>query len=240
MDDDEPYSPGGSDDNDMSLNTISSSFLAGSTSNSIPEFSKPIMATSSKLDQENQMQREMEEINRQIEAEKKQIALHLQTADIDEPYSPTNSVSPPINTNISDVVSTSSNSALANISIPANLADILKNIAASSNQVMPMNQYNPLPMDANMADSEYIPSITPSTTSMLGYTTVASNEYGFTTSMASVTNKMSSSEPSKLAQLTDEELLKLVPDEIELAPPTKRPKYDLRPPGIDDDDEIPL
>lgn len=131
MDDDEPYSPGGSDEDDLGLTTLPSTFLAG---------------TSTTSQNDSQIQREVEELNRQIEAEKKQIAMHLQSADtgdlsttshlapvwdtfghfgdaknIDEPYSPSNSVSPPINTNLSDVVS--------KISIPANLADILQNVS---------------------------------------------------------------------------------------------------------------
>lgn len=235
MDDDEPYSPGGSDDNDLTLNTISSSFLAGTSSNPAP-----IAPTSSKSDQENQIQREMEELQRQIEAEKQQIALHLQGV-VDEPYSPTNSVSPPITTNISDVVSTSSNSGipgLANISIPSNLADILKNInAASSHPGIPgIGQYNPAAIDTSI-DAEYVPTASAGTSSMLSYASATTTDYSFTTSVAGASGQ--ASEPSKLAQLTDEELLRLVPDEIELAPP-KRPKYELRPPGIDDDEEIPL
>lgn len=131
MDDDEPYSPGGSDEDDLGLTTLPSTFLA---------------SASTTTQNDSQIQREVEELNRQIEAEKKQIAMHLQSADtgdltstshlapvwetfgqfgdtknIDEPYSPSNSVSPPINTNLSDVVS--------KISIPANLADILQNVS---------------------------------------------------------------------------------------------------------------
>lgn len=129
MDDDEPYSPGGSDDDD-SMNSASLPFL--SSSGTGIDYTK-IASSAANLAADNAIQRKVEELNRQIEAEKKQIAMHLQAVDIDEPYSPTSSVSPPINANLSDVVS--------NISIPANLADILKNIptvpmasiAASSN-----------------------------------------------------------------------------------------------------------
>lgn len=143
----------------------------------------------SKFDQEK-----LDEINRQIEAEKKQIAMHLRTVDIDEPYSPTSSVSPPINTNLSDVVS--------NISIPANLADILKNVASfgSTASQMPMNQYSTM-MDTS--DTEYVP--VSSVGSSMSY---APGPAQLTQSIAAA------SQPSKLAQLTDEELLRLVPDEI--------------------------
>lgn len=114
MDEDEPYSPGGSDDDD-SLSSLP--FM--STSGAGADYTK---APSTSYAQDISIQRKFEELNRQIEAEKKQIAMHLQAVDIDEPYSPTSSVSPTINPNLSDVVS--------NISIPANLADILKNISS--------------------------------------------------------------------------------------------------------------
>lgn len=234
MDDDEPYSPGGSDEDDLGLTTLPSTFLAGA----------PMT-----LQNDSQIQREVEELNRQIEAEKKQIAMHLQSADtgdltttsqlapvwdtfghfgdtknIDEPYSPSNSVSPPINTNLSDVVS--------KISIPANLADILQNVSiynhlsnlatltikliikynsfkclqvasfgATSSTQMSVNQYTAASMDTG---DEYVPIATTSTTSMMSYGTPLQP-----------TSTIIPSEPSKLAQLTDEELLRLVPDEIE-------------------------
>lgn len=134
MDDDEPYSPGGSDEDDLILPKIAP----------VPSF---LSTTAAPQKSENQIQREVEELNRQIEAEKKQIAEitnneigdlsgggHLapvwdtfgrygETAadTIDEPYSPTSAVSPQINTNLSDVVS--------KISLPPNLADILQNVS---------------------------------------------------------------------------------------------------------------
>lgn len=116
LDDDEPYSPGGSDDDD-SMNSAALPFL--STSGTGIDYTK-ITSNAATFATDNAIQRKVEELNRQIAAEKKQIAMHLQAVDIDEPYSPTSSVSPPINANLSDVVS--------NISIPPNLADILKNI----------------------------------------------------------------------------------------------------------------
>lgn len=51
---------------------------------------------------------------------------------------------------------------------------------------------------------EYVPIATTSTTSMMSYGTTLQP-----------TSTVVPSEPSKLAQLTDEELLRLVPDEIE-------------------------
>lgn len=190
LDDDEPYSPGGSDEEDLSLNSIPTSYLSSTTANPIPDYVNPTVSVGALSSFDKQ---KLEELNRQIEAEKKEIAMHLQTADIDEPYSPSSSVSPPINTNLSDVVS--------NISIPANLADILKNVASfqSTNNQLPMNQYSASLMDTS--ETEYVPV---ATSSSLSY--------------APTTSQMShsvSSQPSKLAQLTDEELLRLVPDEID-------------------------
>lgn len=190
MDDDEPYSPGGSDEDDLTLNTIPTTYLAASnTINPITDYAKPLGSanTMSKFDQEK-----LDELNRQIEAEKKQIAMHLGTVDIDEPYSPTSSVSPPINPNLS------------NISIPANLADILKNVASfgsSSNQI-PLNQYGSI-MDTS--DTEYVPVSSGS----------SSISYAPAQLLPPPPLVTASSQPSKLAQLTDEELMRLVPDEID-------------------------
>lgn len=207
LDDDEPYSPGGSDDDDLSLNTIPTSYLTSSTVKPVPDYTKPdytkpdytkpaLAPAMSKFDQEK-----LEELNRQIELEKKQIA-NLQTVDIDEPYSPTSSVSPPINTNLSDVVS--------NISIPANLADILKNVAqfGPTSSQMPMNQYSTGGL-IDTSDNEYVPA--PSASSSMSY---APTPQLIPASIAAAA-AAAASQPSKLAQLTDEELLRLVPDEID-------------------------
>lgn len=199
LDDDEPYSPGGSDDDDLSLNTIPNSYLSSTststTTNPIPnlEYPKSLTMCGSILSSFDKQQ--LEELNRQIELEKKEIAMHLQTVDIDEPYSPTSSVSPPINPNLSDVVS--------NISIPANLADILKNCASfgsTSNQIPGMHYTNMM----DNSENEYVPSA-PVTTTI---------NYAPTPSQL-IQSMSASSQPSKLAQLTDEELLRLVPDEID-------------------------
>lgn len=178
----------------MAVATIPTSYMPSSTANPIPDYTKPpaVPSTMSKFDQEK-----LEELNRQIELEKKQIA-NL-AGDIDEPYSPTSSVSPPINTHLSDVVS--------NISIPADLADILKNVAsmpfsATQNQLqMPMTQYGTATSIMDTSD-EYVPA--PSASSSITYAPTTSQ-----------LNQPMESQPSKLAQLTDEELLRLVPDEID-------------------------
>lgn len=70
---------------------------------------------------------------------------------------------------------------------------------------MQANQYITTPMDVS---DEYVPIATASTSAIISYgSAVPMNIQSTSTSVAS--------EPSKLAQLTDEELLRLVPDEIE-------------------------
>lgn len=200
----------------------------------------------------DKIKREMEEVNRQIEAEKMEIAL-LHTADIDEPYSPSNSVSPPMPINV-DQQNSNNISALHSISIPANLADILKSIKSTPTT-------STLP---SLASSTYDPNkmlvgssalVTPSYTTISGH---ISNDYvnpltapsyadllGASTSDYTTASSISKNEPSKLAQLTDEELLRLVPDDSLIdfdavaPPPSKKSKYDMEPgpPGIADDEE---
>lgn len=163
--------------------------MSSTSTNPIPDYAKSIGGGAALSNFDKQ---QLEELNRQIEAEKKQIAMHLQTADIDEPYSPS-SVSPPMGgANISDVVS--------NISIPDNLADILKNVASfgSAPTQLSMNQYGASLMDTS--DTEYVP--VPPASSSISYAPAPAHPVAV------------SSQPSKLAQLTDEELLRLVPDEI--------------------------
>lgn len=247
-DGDEPYSPGDSDDDDQ--NAIHKGVTATTTTKDTPLLtttSNPVKLTQDKI------QREMEELNRQIEAEKMEIAL-LHTAEIDEPYSPTNSVSPPIT--LADVssmpasASASSNSnipTLANISIPANLVDILKSISSVSSSTIEanqmsgtsavvMNQYTTTGSIACTSETEYVPLVASSssaTTTTIYDPSIGGNDYA---------TKSSNEGPSKLAQLTDEELLRLVPDDSLIAlPPSKRPKYDDEeplPPGIDSNEFI--
>lgn len=111
MEEDEPYSPGGSDEDSLS----SLPFMP--VANKVADYT-PTPTTNMNFAQDIAMQRKVAEVNRQIEAERQQIlAMHLQNAvEIDEPYSPTSSVSPPINADLSG------------ISLPPNLADILKTI----------------------------------------------------------------------------------------------------------------
>lgn len=194
----------------------------------------------------------MEELNRQIEAEKMEIAL-LHTGDIDEPYSPSNSVSPPMPINV-DQQNTNNISALHSISIPANLADILKSIKStptpSTMQSLASSTYDP---NAMLVGSSGL--LTPNYTTISGH---LSNDYvnpltvpsyadllGASTSDYNTSSIIHNNEPSKLAQLTDEELLRLVPDDslidfdVVAPPSSKKSKYEMQPapPGIADDEE---
>lgn len=171
--------------------------------------------------EQDEIQRKMDELNRQIEAQKMEIAgmLDPEVATVDEPYSPTSSMS---TNNKPAAIPT-----LANISIPSNLQEILNSIKQVSSLPMPdqiMNsaksattatlaidddeEYTPTHMDSEYNPSaDYIPMKT-------------SNLKHFPMSSYDTTMQSTSKEPSKLAQLTEEELLSMVPDDIELPPVT--------------------
>lgn len=185
----------------------------------------------------------MDELNRQIEAQKMEIAmLDSDAVTVDEPYSPTSSMS----TNKTPATIP----ALANISIPSNLQEILNTIKQKSSFTDPTNttsksaiatiddeEYTPTPMDTEYSPSaDYIPMKT-------------SNLKHFQSTPINHTMQSTSKEPSKLAQLTEEELLSMVPDDIELPPVTsfkKQPNdvllrmsnydiYEPPPPGEEDE-----
>ncbi len=196
--------------------------------------------------EQDEIQRKMDELNRQIEAQKMEIAGMLDTnvASVDEPYSPTSSMS----TNAKPATIP----ALANISIPSNLQEILNSIkqvsadqantskSATTSVLNDDEEYNPIQMDAEYNPSaDYIPM-------------KAFNLKQFQTSSTTdnTMQQSTSKEPSKLAQLTEEELLSMVPDDIDLPPVTSFKKqsnepairmsnYDLydAPPG--DDEYVP-
>lgn len=216
---------------------------------SITKSAMPSIPAAPNVDQDK-IKREMEELNRQIEAEKMEIAL-LHTGDIDEPYSPSNSVSPPMPINV-DQQNSNNISALHSISIPANLADILKSIKSTpTTSTIPSLASSTFDPNTMIVGSSAL--VTPNYTTISGH---ISNEYVnpltmpsyadlLGTSASDYTTSSSKNEPSKLAQLTDEELLRLVPDDSlidfdAVAPPSiKKPKYDMEPapPGIADDEE---
>lgn len=233
MDDgDEPYSPGDSDEDESHL-AIPTTFIPSTPTTLAAQ--SPVPAVTTVAPDQEKIQRKMEELNRQIEVEKMEIAL-LNTVDIDEPYSPSNSVSPPIPTQPDVPTATPGNSEintnLANISIPANLADILKSLNRStSGETSQLASLSSITSNVvtNYTETEYIPTIPCSTFDI-------NSDY--------ITRPLKD-EPSKIGQLTVEELLRLVPDDslIELSqpPPIKKTKYDIDilPPGIDRDEYNP-
>lgn len=167
--------------------------------------------------EQDEIQRKMDELNRQIEAQKMEIdgLLHSDVVQVDEPYSPTSSMS----------TTKKPATILANISIPSNLQEILNSIkqvsslptadqnitsksAAATTSIMNEDEeYTPTQLDSEYSPSaDYIPM---KTSHLKHYQATAMD------SMQST-----SKEPSKLAQLTEEELLSMVPDDIELPPVT--------------------
>ncbi|KAJ6642478.1 Death-inducer obliterator 1 [Pseudolycoriella hygida] len=199
-DGDEPYSPGGSDDEIPFQNT-----------KTIPTSSIQTSCLYAQMEQD-EIQRKMDELNRQIEAQKMEIAgmLHSDVV-VDEPYSPTSSMS---------TTSKPAIPALANISIPSNLQEILNSInKVTSLPTAGTSLSTTSTASTLLIDEEYTP-----TTMDMGYNSSAgyipmktTNRKSFqsaSTDMMQSTSK----EPSKLAQLTEEELLSMVPDDIELAP----------------------
>lgn len=171
--------------------------------------------------EQDEIQRKMDELNRQIEAQKMEIAgltisidtgmLDTDVVPVDEPYSPTSSMSTTNNASATIPV-------LANISIPSNLQEILNSIkqvsslpttdqttTSKSAIVDDDEEYTPTPMD-----SEYNPSA--------GYIPMTTLNLQHFQSPSIDTMQSTSKEPSKLARLTEEELLSMVPDDIELPP----------------------
>uniref|UniRef100_A0A1L8DIA1 Putative transcription factor datf1 n=1 Tax=Nyssomyia neivai TaxID=330878 RepID=A0A1L8DIA1_9DIPT len=175
-DDDEPYSPGGSDDD---IPIIPSSTSAP----------PPIVA----LDP-NDIQRKMEELNRQIGAKKMEIAGILNKGQdniTDEPSSPSGPVTPPTIPVIPAAIPS-----LANISIPSNLSEILASIKNVSGAPVATGS-----KAIEGDDEEYTP-IAPG-----GFQGVDYKPTGYKPIPET------SSGPSKLAQLSEEELLSMVPDD---------------------------
>ncbi|XP_037045345.1 uncharacterized protein LOC119080875 [Bradysia coprophila] len=202
-DGDEPYSPGGSDDE-----------IPFQNAKAIPATAQT-SSLYAQLEQE-EIERKMDELNRQIEAQKMEIAmLDSEVVSVDEPYSPSSS--------LSTSAAPSKIPTLANISIPSNLQEILNSIkhvstlpstdqsivpkSGASTTSIPVaddDEYTPIPSDAEYNTADYVPMKTLHT------------KHFQPTSMDIM--QSTSKEPSKLAQLTDEELLSMVPDDIDLPP----------------------
>lgn len=164
--------------------------------------------------EQDEIQRKIDELNRQIEAQKMEISglPHSDVVSVDEPYSPTSSMS----TNKKPAT------ILANISLPSNLQEILnrckqvstadqlitsKSATATTSIINDDEEYTPTQMD-----SEYNPSA--------DYIPMKTSNLKHFQSTSIDTMQITSKEPSKLAQLTEEELLSMVPDDIQLPPVT--------------------
>uniref|UniRef100_A0A336M0L1 CSON009592 protein n=1 Tax=Culicoides sonorensis TaxID=179676 RepID=A0A336M0L1_CULSO len=123
---DEPYSPGDSDENDVS------SSIAITTSSTIVTVKKGIIG-----DEENA---KLDEINREIQARKMEIAgmLNVDPDSLDEPYSPSRPVSPPKTTQQPSILP-----GLDKIAIPSNLSEILASIKSSGQSENLNEEYDP-------------------------------------------------------------------------------------------------
>ncbi|XP_055853477.1 uncharacterized protein LOC129917135 [Episyrphus balteatus] len=180
---DEPYSPGGgSSDDDVSSQTI------------------PV--------RDDDLKRKMDEINRQIEAQKMEIA---------------------------GLLSHDQSSSLANISIPSNLQQILASIQSKPDP----------PSQPSTSGKVPPPPIPPPP--MIGSLSQFSHDEEYTPEHSAISRDP---KPSRLAQLSEAELLSMVPDNIDIAssntshknmsasdqPPEKRPRWsEPPPPGMESD-----
>ena len=194
-DGDEPYSPGGSDEELPYTSIISKPSLP------------PATVTQTKTEQD-EIQRKMDELNRQIEAQEMEIAILNTKITVGDG---------PGESSSGTTSSTSIAPGLANISIPSNLVEILKSIKNSSN-----------PADVGMDGSTAMAST--SSYDLVDeeeYTPTAPSSLSFPLDSGYVPTTLipQTQGPSKLAQLTDEELLRMVPDDLIEPPPPKKSKY---------------
>ncbi|XP_055387754.1 uncharacterized protein LOC129616242 [Condylostylus longicornis] len=219
---DEPYSPGGSSDEELSILPVTKvDISSGCVSNAAIPVST------------DELQRKVEELTRQIEKEKKEIenlgsvTLPATTAELAP--------------------------ALANISIPSNLQQILASIQKpdqasdlisieKSNDVLTSHENSA----CNISQEEYNPEIE------FYNTKTEAESKGFKTQL---TQNSLSDGSSRLANLSEAELLQMVPDDIDLtdsnsnsrdsadrqnsSPPSKKSRWDIDPPppGLEDEYE---
>lgn len=225
-DDDEPYSPGGvSDDSDNFADVTA------------------IVETKSKqpstLDHESERIRlEMEEINRKIAEEKNEIVGIISKAELKE----------------DEIKSTLPPSLITDISIPSNLSEILASIkgvppgaeTSKTNvekESAVVSEATPVPVEED--EEEYVPtapSIYTVYKSGYGYGVgkpppPGSSKTAGTIPMLFSKHPAGSSGTSKLAKLSEEELLSMVPDDSYLQPaPKKRVETVV---DLDSDDSVP-
>lgn len=209
--DDEPYEPFDDDDEPLDL---PSRFSAPSTSSMIP----PTIATTTlnKNNSSDDLESQVEHLNRQIEQRQIEIQKLAQqkVMELDEEQA---------------------SRIYEQISVPHNLSEILSTIKASSE--------NPKPMeidDDDDDDLEYVPIAT--TQSNIEYRATTTSTYGSINNTPIVNSMMDIDErvnlfraqempelqplpiiqqqqPSRLASMSDAELMKLVPDDAFEAPP---------------------
>lgn len=235
-DDDEPYSPGGvSDDSDHFADVTA-----------IVETKTPTLDSESE-----RIRREMEEINRKIAEEKNEIVGIINKAELKE----------------DEIKSTLDPSLITDIAIPSNLSEILASIKTTPSSVGDIlkggsakeTTKNAPPVEDD--EDEYVPTaVYSSYKSGYGYGTGQSGiaESSSMPRKPSAVGTGNSSGTSRLAKLTEEELLRMVPDDsylqpskptpsaIELdsddsAPSSKKPKWDSNeppPPGMEGDMDV--
>lgn len=267
-DGDEPYSPGGSDteNNNFAATPEQTVVTQQPPFPIVPATAVTEETSSNQLDQD-EIQRKMDELTRQIEAQKMEIAGMLQTdvVHLDEPYSPTSL----LGSAAASASTKRSIPALAEISIPSNLQEILNSINKVSVQETASNDAPTLVISDS--DEEYTPTAStgiPYESSSAGYipskkllgnealSSAPAHLYSQTLNVQEQGNLITTQkEPSKLAQLTDEELLSMVPDDIRMesiplpkrssntdaggipsvAKKTKYHLYDPPPPGLEEE-----
>lgn len=172
-DDDEPYSPGGSSDDDALITS------------KIPSRSD-----------EDDLKRKMDELNRQIAAQEKEIAglLNVESSCF-----------------ASSSTGTKASAVLANISIPSNLSQILASIKSK-----PDGSQTHFPSTKLKSQSTLMQTVRKSNSSMLD------EEYNPELVTFNTSAKQAEKSSSRLAQLSEAELLSMVPDGMIDTPPTQK------------------
>ncbi|XP_077292288.1 protein partner of snf isoform X2 [Arctopsyche grandis] len=209
-DDDEPYSPGGSD--------------SGSLERSRSPTLKQPLAEDHLLTPDD-LQRKMDELTRKIEEEKKQIenmGVNISGDSLDEPYSPSRPMSPSASGNPLPE--------LSSISLPSNLQEILasiqKKIQGPTNDLTDSQSsteaYVPQPILSSSIASVNSPYYKEGFSGDVDMRMINTPVFPtFAKNKMDVTNKGT----SKLSTLSEAELLSMVPDDEILLPSNKSSVY---------------
>lgn len=193
----------------------------------MPDVTPGLIGARMKAEDEDEIQRKMDEISRQIEMQKKEIAMLA----VREDSYPASRTDPSISQLASDVDAGDTNviPGLGDIPIPTNLVDILKSIKGPTDTVV---------ASGSTSSTNYgvPPGIGDEYTPTHSATTIYSPVVDYIPTTTANT-------PGKLAQMTDEELLRMVPDDslISQPPPAKKGKFDIQPlpPGIEQEEYVP-